>query len=144
MESEKQVKIGVGLYILDDKNHLLLGLRKSSHGNGMWCPPGGHLEYGESFEKAAQRETLEETGLTVETKDISLMGITNDFFTESGKHYVTIHLLSKKFEGTLHLSEPEKCAEWRWFSLEKLPENLFLPVAHFLASENAEKIIKTC
>ena len=136
MESEKQVKVGVGVYLFDEKNRLLLGLRKSPHGQGTWCPPGGHLEYGESFEKAAQRETLEETGLTVETKDISLMGITNDFFTESGKHYVTIHLLSKKFEGNAQVLEPEKCAEWRWFELNQLPENLFLPAAQFLKKNN--------
>ena len=63
--TERQIGIGVGLYILNKNEQLLLGLRKSSHGCGTWCPPGGHLEYGESFEQAASRETLEETGLNV-------------------------------------------------------------------------------
>ena len=56
MAIEKSVKVGVGLYILNSNHQLLLGLRKSIHGNGTWCPPGGHLEYGESFEQAAVRE----------------------------------------------------------------------------------------
>ena len=32
---------------------------------GLWCLPGGHAEGDESFEQAAVRETLEETGYTV-------------------------------------------------------------------------------
>ena len=129
---ENQIKVGVGLYIWDDKDRLLLGLRKSPHGNGTWCPPGGHLEYGESFEEAAKRETKEETGLDVELQDITIEGVTNDFFKESGKHYVTIHLSAKKFKGIAQVLESEKCAEWRWFELNNLPENLFLPAEQFL------------
>ena len=136
MESNKQIKIGVGLYIFDDKNRVLLGLRKSLHGKGTWCPPGGHLEYGESFEEAAKRETKEETGIEVEIKDIVTEGVTNDFFKETGKHYITVHLSVKSFRGIAQVIEPEKCAEWRWFEVNKLPENLFLPVEHFLHFHN--------
>lgn len=130
--AEKQVKVGVGVYIFNSKNRLLLGLRKSKHGEGTWCPPGGHLEYGESFEQAAVRETKEETDLSIEEKDISVGGITNDFFEESGKHYVTVHLIARKFKGVPSVCEFDKCAEWQWFDLENLPSELFLPVKQFL------------
>ena len=132
MAIEKSVKVGVGLYILNSNHQLLLGLRKSIHGNGTWCPPGGHLEYGESFEQAAVREAKEETGLTVTASDTSVMGVTNDFFKESGKHYITIHLLAKKFGGTPAVCEQDKCVKWQWFDLNNLPDNLFLPAAQFL------------
>ena len=128
---EKIIKIGVGLYILNGQNQLLLGLRKSAHGNGTWCPPGGHLEFGESFEQAACREAEEETGLKISKKNVFVRGVTNDFFEETNKHYVTVHLVTHIFEGTPKVCEIEKCAEWRWFSLDNLPENLFLPVIHF-------------
>ena len=129
---EKIIKIGVGLYILNKENQLLLGLRKSTHGKGTWCPPGGHLEFGESFEQAACRETKEETGLDISEKDVFVRGVTSDFFEETNKHYVTVHLLTCVFEGNPKVCESDKCAEWRWFNLDSLPENLFLPVAHFL------------
>ena len=43
---ENTFKVGVGLYIVNEKRQLLLGLRKSAHGCGTWGPPGGQLEFG--------------------------------------------------------------------------------------------------
>lgn len=136
MTEEKLIKVGVGLYLFNAQRQLLLGLRKSKHGEGTWCPPGGHLEYGESFEQAAVRETKEETGLLIKEENTSISGVTNDFFEESGKHYITIHLTAHKFEGQPVVCEPNKCAEWKWFDLNNLPEKLFLPAAQFLKKNN--------
>jgi 8-oxo-dGTP diphosphatase len=130
------IKVGVGVYIFNNKNQVLLGLRKSEHANGTWCPPGGHMEYGESNEQAAIRETKEETGLDILSQDITLETATNDFFKESGKHYITLHMFCKKFSGTPQIMEPDKCAEWKWFDLNNLPENLMLPVKNFLSTKN--------
>ncbi len=47
--------------MLIHEGKLLLGKRK----DGRWCIPCGHVEWGESVEEAAIRETLEETGLVV-------------------------------------------------------------------------------
>ena len=129
---EKTVKVGVGVLIYSPQDEILLGLRKSQHGNGTWCPPGGHLEYGESFEDAAARETFEETGLSLDKNDITVCGVTNDFFEESGKHYVTVMMKTSKFKGNPAVIEPDKCARWQWFAKDNLPENLFLPIRNFL------------
>ncbi len=59
MTDEKTIKVGLRLYILNDRGQVLLGLRKAKHGEGTRCPPGGHLEYGESFEEGAVREAFE-------------------------------------------------------------------------------------
>lgn len=132
MSNEKIVKVGLGLYILNEKHQILLGLRKSVHGNGTWCPPGGHMEYGESFEEGAVREAKEETGLIIKPQDVSLADVTNDFFEESGKHYVTLNMVTHCFAGEPKIMEPDKCAEWRWFDEKNLPANMFLPAANFL------------
>ena len=47
--------------VIQDDNVLLLKHRKL----GVWLQPGGHIEEGELPHEAAQRETLEETGLKV-------------------------------------------------------------------------------
>jgi len=129
---QKTIRIGVGVLIYNPEGKILLGLRKSQHGNGTWCPPGGHLEYGESFEVAAAREALEETGMVLDKNDITVCGVTNDLFEESGKHYVTVIMKTSKFKGTPTVAEPDKCAEWRWFAKDNLPDNLFLPIRNFL------------
>ena len=50
---------------LDDLNwdEILLIQRGKDPGAGLWCPPGGSLEAGESIAQAALRELQEETGL---------------------------------------------------------------------------------
>src|SRR4051794_4091881 len=55
----------VGVQVLVTKDRMvLLGRREGSFGAGTWGLPGGHLEFGESFEAAAARELREETGLS--------------------------------------------------------------------------------
>jgi len=70
-------RVGVGVFVFSER-FFLLGKRKGSHGAGHWSLPGGHLEYGESFEKCCVREVAEETGLKI--KDISFLTATNDIF----------------------------------------------------------------
>ena len=53
--------VGVGVLALRGDGALLIGRRISGPGP-LWCLPGGHLEAGEDFERAARRELEEEAG----------------------------------------------------------------------------------
>lgn len=44
---------------------VLLVKRGKEPAKGLWSPPGGSLELGETVERAAEREVLEETGIVV-------------------------------------------------------------------------------
>ena len=127
MEKGNRPKVGIGIYIIRD-GKVLMGLRQGSHGPDTWCPPGGHLEYGESWEACARREALEECGLEMGAP--IFFAATNDVYESEGKHYVTIFLIAEYVGGEAKRLEPEKCKEWRWFSWNELPDNLFLPVTH--------------
>ena len=116
-------KVGLGVCLRKD-GKILLGKRKNAHGEGTWCFPGGHLEYNESWEECARRETLEETGL--EIKNVRFETATNDFYSEEAKHYVTIIMLADYDSGEPKLMEPEKFDTWEWFDEESLPDPLFL------------------
>ncbi len=109
---------------------VLLGLRKNSTGEGTWAPPGGHLEFGESPEDAVRRETREETGL--ELKNIQPITFTNNIFEKENKHTVTLYLQAGSAPGEVVNLEPEKCERWEWFDWEKLPQPLFLSLAHLI------------
>jgi len=128
MES-KRPKVGVGVAVVKE-GKVLLGKRKNAHGEGTWSFPGGHLEYMESWEDCAIRETLEETGLSI--NNVRFGTVTNDIFQEEQKHYVTIIMLSDYESGDLRLMEPDKCEKWEWFAWDKLPDALFVSIENLL------------
>jgi len=122
-------KVGVGVAVIKE-GKVLLGKRKNAHGEGTWSFPGGHLEYKESWEECAFRETLEETGLAI--KNIRFGTVLNDIFHEEQKHYITIIMLSDYDSGKLELMEPDKCEKWEWFTWDKLPDALFVSIENLL------------
>lgn len=100
-------------------NQVLMTKRKGSHGAGEYSFPGGHLEYMESFEDCAIRETMEEAG--IEIKDIRFLFIAN-VKKYAPKHYVHIGMIAQWGSGEAMVMEPEKAEEWKWYSLDELPE----------------------
>jgi 8-oxo-dGTP diphosphatase len=84
-------KIGVNVLVFNG-DLLLLGLRRRSGRDGMWCPPGGHLHWQESVSSCARREVLEETGLSV--RDLRCVGLTNDTNSGDGRHYLSLFFVA--------------------------------------------------
>lgn len=114
-------KVGVGVMILrGDK--ILLGKRKGSHGEGEYAFPGGHLEYMESFENCALRETAEECG--VEIANIRFLFVAN-IMEYAPKHYVHIGLVADWKGGEPKVLEPHKLESWDWYDIDNLPSPMF-------------------
>ncbi|MCP4357805.1 MAG: NUDIX hydrolase [Chloroflexi bacterium] len=57
--------VAVALMIAQREGKILLVQRGVEPLKGFWSPPGGHIEWDESVEEAAVRETFEETGIQV-------------------------------------------------------------------------------
>lgn len=72
-------RVGVAAIIIRN-NQVLLIRRKNVHGAGSWSTPGGHLDFGETPEQCAIRETQEEVG--IEIKDVRFVAATNDFLKQ--------------------------------------------------------------
>lgn len=126
---QQAVRVGVAAIIVRD-GRILLGERIGSHGAHTWATPGGHLEFGESIEACAARETLEETGLVVSS--FKKLGFTNDVFEQDNKHYITLFVVGTSDEGEPQVMEPNKCKQWQWCALDDLPAPLFLSLSNLL------------
>lgn len=120
---------------------VLLGKRRGSHGAGYYAAPGGHIEYGESFEAAARREVREETGL--EITGLRLLAVGNYLFTrdDGARHYIDVDFVCEALTGEAQLCEPEKCDGWRWYNLDALPEPLFVVTQRMIESLQAGTIL---
>lgn len=133
---DQKPKVGIGVMILKD-GKVLLHKRKGSHGDGEYAFPGGHLEYMESFEDCAKRETREECG--IEINNIRFQ-FTVNVRKYAPKHYVHIGLIADWKSGEPQILEPEKCESWNWYDLNNLPKPMFefcvLAVESFKTREN--------
>ncbi|KAK9767431.1 hypothetical protein K7432_002790 [Basidiobolus ranarum] len=120
----KQVQVGCAGIIFRPDGKFLIGKRKGSQGEGTWALPGGHLEFGESFEACVSRETEEETGLVIPASNFKYFYAVNAPMPADNKHYVTVFLRAdlQETEPKAMLMEPNKCEGWAWVSLKDLEE----------------------
>ncbi len=109
MGREESVELTV-LCLLEDGDRILLQNRVKKDWQG-YALPGGHVEKGESFVDAVEREMKEETGLTVIAP--RLVGV-KQFPTENGR-YVVLLFKAVRWTGELVSSE-EGRMEWVRYS----------------------------
>lgn len=128
-DSTRVPRIGVGVVIRRGGDVLLLR-RHKVHGAGTWSTPGGYLEYGETPERCAAREVLEETGVTISSP--SFLAVTNDLFPDQHQHFITLWMLADYIEGTACSHAPDEATEVRWFPHNQLPAPLFLSLANLI------------
>ncbi|TSC68462.1 MAG: 7,8-dihydro-8-oxoguanine triphosphatase [Parcubacteria group bacterium Gr01-1014_56] len=117
---ESHVQVGVGLLVFKD-GKVLMGKRIAKHGGGRYCGPGGHLEFGESIEECAIRETLEEAG--IEIQNVRVICVHNLLVWE-GKHYIDFGVAADWKSGELQNLEPTKRENWDWYDVNNLPQPL--------------------
>ncbi len=131
-------RVGIVVLILNDKKEVLLGYRLKSPASNIWAPPGGKLEFGESFEECAIREVKEETNLTITNP--KFLSVASKVWTDPPHHSVFIHM-AVKYAGNEPVinMEPTKAREWKWFDLNDLPEST---VPAFLKSKDDETFKK--
>jgi 8-oxo-dGTP diphosphatase len=119
---EQTTRVGTGVMIFRE-GKVLLGKRKSSHGEGEYAFPGGNLEYMESFEDCIVREVKEECG--IEITDIEFLHVAN-VLHYAPKHYVNLCFTARWVDKEAQVLEPDKIEDWQWYDLDNLPAPLFI------------------
>lgn len=122
--------IGIAAIIINDKQEVLLLHRLSEVGNNTWGFPGGKLDKYEELEECIIREVKEETDIDI--FGVEFIDLTNDIMYNIDQHYVTLYYKVVSYSGIPKNMEPEKCDELKWFCIDELPKNLFLPIKNLL------------
>lgn len=113
------MKVVLTLGIISRPSFILLGLKKKGRmGVGKWNGFGGHVEEWETIEECLDRETKDESGLVVETRE-KVGFIEFRFANEPGIVNETHIFVVKKFSG-----EPQETDEMmrpEWFDIKDIP-----------------------
>ncbi len=135
------VGVGVGVMVRNQKGQFLLGLRTENSRNepGKWTFPGGGIEFGEKLFDCAKREAKEEAGIEVEP--VRLVKVVDHIIANENQHWVNPIVEARLVKGKPKVMEPNKMCEWKWFSLEEMPENLTINMTE-LFQDIREGILK--
>jgi 8-oxo-dGTP diphosphatase len=128
--TETVTEPGISAAIIVNAGRVLMIRRRIAEGELMWQFPAGGIEAGETPEAAAVRETLEETGLTVEP--LRLLGERVHPKTGRAMAYTACAPLA----GEAYVGDTEEIAEVAWVAHGELqqyvPYGLFEPVQAYL------------
>ena len=115
--------------LIEERGRVLLGRRgPRSFQPGLWCLPGGFIEYAEDFLTAAVREVREETGLQVQI--LSLLSVVSNFLAEE-LHTLVVVLLGRAAGGQARAGDDLE--ELCWVPLEgPLPPMAFQADRHII------------
>lgn len=123
---EEEIVLAVGVVITDAAGRVVLVKRGKEPQRGRWSVPGGSVEPGESFQEAAAREALEETGLQVRIGR-ELWHLTSP--TADGRLFQIHDFAATVIDGELAAGDDADDA--RWVHIDELED---LPLTVDLAS----------
>ncbi|TFF95749.1 NUDIX hydrolase [Candidatus Thorarchaeota archaeon] len=102
--------------IIYDQERIALIRRGQKPFKGQWALPGGFVEYGETVEEAAVRETREETNLDVRLVDV--LGVYSAPDRDPRKHTISTVFVAEAVGG--ELMGGDDAADAAWLPLKSL------------------------
>jgi 8-oxo-dGTP diphosphatase len=105
--------------------------------NGMWCLPGGTLEWGETLVTGLARELEEEAGITRHSV-VRVLGAWSDPMRDPRFHAVTIATLCEVDPPVKPAKNPLEILEVKAFAPEEMPEKLSFGMEDIVAAARGD------
>jgi 8-oxo-dGTP diphosphatase len=105
--------VAVGAVVFNEERVLLVR-RGQPPSDDLWAIPGGKVRLGETLQAAAEREILEETGLTVRARQpvYTFDLIEHDAQGRIRFHYVIVDLVADYVTGTISAGDDAREVRW--------------------------------
>lgn len=122
------------ILLLDDADRVLLFRFDAGYRSPFWCTPGGAVDPGESYESAARRELIEETGLDLPCGEERHRRVVEFITLEdvpviADERYFLVRAGACEIDTGNHTElERRVMREWRWFERGEIanwPEAIF-------------------
>ncbi|MDF2535278.1 MAG: hypothetical protein K0R18_1437 [Bacillales bacterium] len=127
--SKLKMLVAVHLFLLKEDKILLLRRFNTGFMDGKYSVVAGHVESGETYFKAMQRETREEAGIDIADDDLKAIQVMH---RKSDTERIDYFFVAEKWTGEITNMEPDKCDDLSWFSLKNLPDSMIPYVRHAL------------
>ena len=112
----------LAVYVVLSRNDKILVLKRHNTGymDGLWCPPAGGVDPGESISDWVVRECLEEVGVQVDPSSIALL---HTMHRVTPERYVIDLFFSADLPANLSTLSPTKPANYVGFRKQIRPSN---------------------
>ncbi len=109
------------LFLIKDGKILLLRRFNTGYEDGNYSVPAGHIDGGERAVKAMIRETIEETGITINEDQLRMVHVMHRKSTEER---IDFFFEATQWQGEPKIIETNKCDDLNWFTVNQLPPNM--------------------
>lgn len=120
-------KVAAAVFVVQD-NRVLLVRRIMEPFRGRWTLPGGYINAGEDPARAAERECLEETGLSVRV--MRVLDVVGGKEHDRGADFVIVYQ-AEVLSGNLSAGDDADAA--KWFTRDNLPPLAFTATQKILS-----------
>ena len=127
MGHKERFKLIPAVFLLLRRNDEILLLRRANTGyqDGTYSVIAGHLDGDELATAGMVREAQEEAGIAVNPNDLRLVHTCHRLSrNQVGQERVDLFFETDQWQGEVTNTEPDKCDDLSWFSIDVLPENM--------------------
>jgi len=117
--------VSVDLIVRDERDRVLLGLRKNAPARHSWFTPGGRIRKNERILDAVRRVALDELGVRLAEGDARPVGVFEHLYPDHlagddfGTHYVVL-AFELRIAGERIAAADDQHREFRWFEPDRL------------------------